>query len=254
MLFLSKDLVKELPVLDQTPKGVFSSLTENYRVEIPAHIHLTRLGYMYIFLKGQTLNPETNIFIDIFYQALNKINEAYYDHDSTLFALQFLSQFFFSGMPIPEIKETLEPDNLGKFFYRRHQEDIPIYKIYDKIIFIDFKNHQNYSFHMIIDSTYKKDDNGFRTDIIFLINGTPLVFIIVKKQNDSEGVIAKRKQMEIRSKNNKFKNFINATQIVAFTINMEYDDNDIVPIHAVYCTSCNYHYDLFLLILMNGWR
>jgi type I restriction enzyme R subunit len=253
MLFLSKDLVKELPVSDQTPKEVFLSFTENSRIEIPARIHLTRSGYMYIFLKGQTINPEINIFIDIFYQALNKINGAYYDHGSILFALQFLSHFFFSGMPIPEIKESLGPDNLGKTFYRHLQEGIPVYEISDKIKFIYFKDHQNYSLHMITESTYKNEDDGFCTDITFLINGMPLVFITVKKQNGIEGIIAKRKQMEVRSKINKFRNFITTTQIVAFSINMRYDDNDMVQIHAVYYTSCNYHYDLFLLVFMNEW-
>jgi hypothetical protein len=51
---------------------------ENSRVKIPALIHLTRLGYTYLSLKGPAapkIDPTTNIFIDIFHQSLNKIFE-----------------------------------------------------------------------------------------------------------------------------------------------------------------------------------
>ncbi|WP_010255976.1 type I restriction endonuclease subunit R [Treponema primitia] len=214
---------------------------ENSRVKIPALIHLTRQGYTYISLKGQKIDPTTNIFIDIFHQSLNKINETYYNRDSAILIMEFLSQSLLSGKLISEIKESLEPDNLGETFYRYLQEGIPVEGIPDKIKLIDFKNPQNNSFHVVTELTYKNGEDEFRPDITLLINGMPLVFIEVKKPNNTEGIIAEHRRMEARSTNKKFRKFINITQIMVFSNNMEYDDNDTEPIQGAYYASCNYH-------------
>ena len=51
---------------------------ENSRVKIPALIQLTRLGYGYLSLKDSNvysqIDPDTNIFCDIFTSSLVKIN------------------------------------------------------------------------------------------------------------------------------------------------------------------------------------
>ena len=51
---------------------------ENSRVKIPALIQLTRLGYDYLSLKDSNIysqiDPDTNIFRDIFTNSLVKIN------------------------------------------------------------------------------------------------------------------------------------------------------------------------------------
>jgi type I restriction enzyme R subunit len=116
----------------------------------------------------------------------------------------------------------------------------------------DFKYTQYYLFHIIIDSTNKNKD-GFCTDITFLINGILFVFIMVKKPNNIEGIIAKHKKMKVRSENRKLRSFINTIQIMAFSIDMEYDGNDMMPIQAIYYTQYNYCHDLLLSIFMNEW-
>jgi hypothetical protein len=73
--------------------------------------------------------------------------------------------------------------------------------------FGDFKYSQNYSFHVIIDYTFKSEV-GFFTDIIFRINGMFLVFILVKNSNNIEGIIVQHKDMNVYSKNKIFRSFL----------------------------------------------
>ena len=51
---------------------------ENSRVKIPALVHFTRLGYHYISLKSYSdnglIDEDTNIFMDLFCDAINRIN------------------------------------------------------------------------------------------------------------------------------------------------------------------------------------
>lgn len=51
---------------------------ENSRVKIPALVHFTRLGYEYLSLKNYTgkdlIDEDTNIFIDLLCDAINRIN------------------------------------------------------------------------------------------------------------------------------------------------------------------------------------
>ena len=58
------------------------AFNENTRVKIPAILHLTRLGYEYVSLKGVTPEPDTNIFTDIFAKSIAQINPDI-DIDST---------------------------------------------------------------------------------------------------------------------------------------------------------------------------
>jgi len=49
---------------------------EDSRVKIPTILHLMRLGYEYLSLKDSkiTWDDSTNIFTDIFYQSIKRIN------------------------------------------------------------------------------------------------------------------------------------------------------------------------------------
>jgi type I restriction enzyme R subunit len=47
---------------------------EDSRVKIPSILHLMQLGYKYLSLKHTTSDTSTNIFTDIFYGQLKKIN------------------------------------------------------------------------------------------------------------------------------------------------------------------------------------
>jgi len=71
------------------------------------------------------------------------------------------------------------------------------------------------------------------------INGLPLCFVEVKKPNNHGGMLAESERMnKERFPNKKFRRFINITQLMIFSNNMEYDAlGGIVPIQgAFYCT------------------
>ena len=51
--------------------------------------------------------------------------------------------------------------------------------------------------------------------------GDELVFIEVKKPNNHEGILAERNRINTRFKNKKFRKFINLSQILVFSNNME---------------------------------
>jgi type I restriction enzyme R subunit len=186
---------------------------EDTRVKIPSILHLTRLGYKYLSLKNSKWDINTNIFTDIFKSSIEKINETINDLDS--------------NKVYEEVSLLLDYEDLGKAFYQRIIEKSGV-----KII--DFENFENNSFHVVTELTYKNSDEEFRPDITLLINGMPLVFIEVKKPNNKDGVLAERKRINVRFSNDKFRKFINLTQLMVFSNNMEYDDESIEPIEGAY--------------------
>ena len=54
---------------------------EDSRVKIPTILHLMRLGYEYLSLNGQKWDQSTNIFTDIFYQSIKRLNPEMNDGD-----------------------------------------------------------------------------------------------------------------------------------------------------------------------------
>jgi type I restriction enzyme R subunit len=186
---------------------------EDTRVKIPSILHLTRLGYKYLSLKNSKWDINTNIFTDIFKSSIEKINESINDLDS--------------NKVYEEVSLLLDYEDLGKAFYQRIIE-----KSGTKLI--DFENFENNSFHVVTELTYKNSDEEFRPDIILLINGMPLVFIEVKKPNNKDGVIAERERINVRFSNDRFRKFINITQLMVFSNNMEYDEESIEPIEGAF--------------------
>ena len=186
---------------------------EDTRVKIPSILHLTRLGYKYLSLKNSKWDINTNIFTDIFKSSIERINETTKDLDSK--------------KVYEELSLLLDYEDLGKAFYQRIIEK-------SGVKLVDFENFENNSFHVVTELTYKKDDEEFRPDIILLINGMPLVFIEVKKPNNKDGVLAERERINVRFSNDKFRKFINITQLMVFSNNMEYDDNSFEPIEGAF--------------------
>ena len=71
-----------------------------------------------------------------------------------------------------------------------------------------------------------------------MINGIPFAFIEVKKPHNKEGIIAERNRINSRFKNKHFRRFVNITQLMVFSNNMEYEDGIVEPIFgAFYATS-----------------
>lgn len=200
-----------------------SKFNEATRVQMPAMVHLTRLGYGYIGkisedMAGSIYDPDTNILIDVFKQQFERLNpSAKGEFAQTLRA----------------IRQELTNDDLGKSFYKRLTTVSPVR-------LIDFDNPQNNSFHFTAEFTCKNGQDEFRPDITLFVNGLPLCFVEVKKPNNHGGMVAESKRMNLeRFPNRKFRRFINITQLMIFSNNMEYDTmGGIVPIQgAFYCTA-----------------
>lgn len=191
------------------------TFNEDSRVKIPAIVHLSRLGFTYVPKSGiANLHADTNIFKDLFKQGLSKINgTAYSDSEIDTF--------------ISELNIQLDNSDLGKAFYKSLQGDFAC-----KLI--DLENFDNNLFHVVTELTYKNDEEEFRPDIILLINGMPLAFIEVKKPNNREGILAERNRINTRFKNPKFKKFMNITQLLVFSNNQEYDEENITPIQGAF--------------------
>ncbi|MBP7553362.1 MAG: type I restriction endonuclease subunit R [Spirochaetes bacterium] len=189
------------------------SFNENTRVKIPAILHLCRLGYKYLSLKNYVKDLNTNIFMDIFDESIKRINSDKTDIDT--------KKIF------EDISLCLDNDDLGKEFYKK-------LTAVSGIKLIDFNNFNNNSFNVVTELEYENDEDIFRPDITILINGMPLAFIEVKKPNNHEGILAERDRINIRFKNKKFKKFINITQLLVFSNNMEYDVESIEPVQGAF--------------------
>ena len=195
------------------------AFNENSRVKIPTILHLVRLGFEYLSLKGQSWDETTNIFTNIFNTSIKRLNPEFTDGD--------VKRLY------DEVSLSLENEDLGKAFY-------------EKLIatsgtrIIDFEDFNNNTFNVVTELTYKKDDDEFRPDIILLINGMPLAFIEVKKPNNQDGVLAEHKRIQTRFENKKFRKFVNLTQLMVFSNNMEYDNNSPLPIEGAFYATASY--------------
>lgn len=105
---------------------------------------------------------------------------------------------------------------------------------------IDFTDFSNNSFHVVTELPCKNGDEEFRPDITLLINGMPLAFVEVKKPNNHEGILQERDRINVRFKNKKFRKFINISQVLVFSNNMEYDNESIEPIQGAFYSTTSY--------------
>ena len=197
---------------------------EDSRVKIPAILHLTRLGYKYISLKDASWDQNTNIFPSIFIDSILKINTAIKRPDAERY--------------LTDLKLTLDNTDLGRSFFEKITNP-------SGIKFIDFENFSNNTFNVVTELTYANGEEEFRPDITLLINGLPLIFIEVKKPNNKDGIIAERDRINQRFQNPKFRRFVNITQLMVFSNNMEYDDGSIDPVEGAFYASTSYQAPIF---------
>ncbi len=206
-----------------TVSGKKHMFNEATRVQMPAIVHLTRLGYTYYGkisedMAGKLYEPDTNILIGVFTKQFDKLNPQRAGE-----ALQVLR----------EIRQELDNDDLGRSFYLRLISALPVR-------LIDYDDPKNNVYHCTAEFTCKNGQDEFRPDITLFVNGLPLVFVEVKKPNNHGGMVAESKRMNRqRFPNKKFRRFLNITQLMIFSNNMEYDVmGGIVPIQGVfYCTA-----------------
>jgi type I restriction enzyme R subunit len=205
------------------PSSIADKFNEATRVQMPALIHLTQLGYQYFGKISEetaetVYDPDTNILSEVFKAQFVKLNPG---------------QEGKAEETIRTIKQELDNDDLGRIFYKRLTSISPFR-------LIDFDNPQNNQYHCTAEFTCKRDQDAFRPDITLFVNGLPLVFIEVKKPYNIGGMVAESERMnKQRFPNKKFRRFINITQFMIFSNNLEYDSlGGIVPIQgAFYCTA-----------------
>ena len=200
---------------------------EDSRVKIPALVHFTRLGYTYMSIKDKERNVDydgdTNIFYSQFLSAINRINHAEFTLDD-------------AKKIIDEIKIRLDNDDLGKSFFNVLQSGI------NDIRLIDFDDESGIKndYTVVTELPYENGDDNFRPDITVLINGMPLSFIEVKRQNNREGILTERNRMERRFSNKIYRRFVGITQFTVFSNNNEYEDSDVEPIQGTFYASSSY--------------
>ncbi|GAA7552077.1 type I restriction endonuclease subunit R [Helicobacter pylori] len=168
------------------------------RVQIPALMYLVKLGYDFIPTNSKpNLDTATNILIDSFTQAFERLNPTKNAQDS-----------------LTEMKKRLKYNDLGKSFYE--------YLLKSERQIIDFDNPNNNLYEMMAELPYK----SFRPDITLFINGLPLVNIEVKQPLAGQGIKEERDRHIKRYKNPENKVFYNLAQIWLFSDNLPYDENN----------------------------
>jgi len=197
------------------------AFNENTRVKIPAILHLCRLGYQYLSLSSAKWDLNTNILPDIFSSSIKSINSEKNLDDSDIKKI------------LEDITLCLDNEDLGEAFYK-------LLTGTSGAKLIDFNDFSKNSFHVVTELTCKNGDDEFRPDITLLINGMPLAFIEVKKPNNQEGILAERDRINTRFKNKKFRRFINISQVLVFSNNMEYDQDSIEPIQGAFYAPPSY--------------
>ncbi|MCO5273496.1 MAG: type I restriction endonuclease [Flavobacteriales bacterium] len=195
------------------------AFNENTRVKLPAILHLCRLGYTYLPLGKAKWDPNTNIFTGIFLESVGKLNPER-TPDEIKRALD-------------EVTLALDNEDLGQAFYK-----LLTYGTGVKLF--DFNDPGNNSYHVVTELTCKNGEDEFRPDITLLFNGMPLAFIEVKKPNNREGILAERDRINTRFKNTKFRRFINLSQLLVFSNNMEYDTESIEPVQGAFYSTTSY--------------
>ena len=183
----------------------FSELT---RVQIPAALHLMRMGYTYLLRNGKEIaerDPDTNILVSVFKEQFLKFNN-------------YLTEDDFER-ELANIKLELDQNDLGRSFFKRLQGQ-------EDALYIDWENPEANSFHLALEVTCQNGQDEFRPDIIVFINGLPLSYIEVKQPNairdGKTGIQSEQDRTRYRFENRKFRRFNNITQLIALSDNLPY--------------------------------
>ena len=186
-------------------KKDFSELT---RVQIPAALHLMRLGYTYLPRNGKEIverDPDTNILVSVFKEQFLKFNN-------------YLTEEDFER-ELANIKLELDQNDLGRSFFRRLQGQ-------EDSVYIDWEKLEANTFHLALEVTCKNGQDEFRPDIVVFINGLPLSYIEVKQPNairdGKTGIQSEQDRTRQRFENRKFRRFNNITQLIALSDNLPY--------------------------------
>lgn len=183
----------------------FSELT---RVQIPAALHLMRMGYTYLPRNGKEIaerDPDTNILVSIFKEQFLKFNN-------------YLTEDDFER-ELANIKLELDQNDLGRSFFKRLQGQ-------EDAIYIDWEHPEANTFHLALEVTCQNGQDEFRPDIVIFVNGLPLSYIEVKQPNairdGKTGIQSEQDRTRYRFENRKFRRFNNITQLISLSDNLAY--------------------------------
>ena len=126
-------------------KNMFNEAT---RVQMPAMVHLTRLGYIYFGkitedMAGTVYDPDTNILINVFKEQFARLNPTHVGE---------------AEQTLKTIRQELDNDDIGRSFYERLSSVSPVR-------LVDFENPKNNIYHFTAEFTCKRDQDEFRPDI-----------------------------------------------------------------------------------------
>ena len=189
---------------------------ENTRVQVPAAIHLSRLGYTYLDCIDPTdYDASTNILTTVFKKAVSGLNPGISEGEIEL--------------QLHGLIQAAKNDDLGREFYQKITAT-------SGLRVIDFENPGNNLWHCTTEFTCENPDtqDNFRPDITCFVNGLPLAFIEVKKPNNHDGMLAERERINMRFRNKAFRPFLNVTQLMIFSNNQEYDTENVVPVQGAF--------------------
>lgn len=197
------------------------------RVQLPAVIQLMKLGYEYLsYNKNRSdFDPDNNIIVPIFKKQFLKLNPDASEDD-------FKNEY-------KDIKLELNFNDLGRSFFNRLQG-----KGNSEYRLIDWNNFDNNIFHVAIEVSCINGEEEFRPDITIFINGLPLTYIEVKQPNairdGMTGMKSEAKRMKERFENKKFKAFHNITQLIAFSDNKDYADDNGKQLQGSYYATTSF--------------
>lgn len=192
------------------------NFNENTRVQVPAALHLCRLGYMYLDSIGEDdYDPNTNVLVNVFREAVARLNPGISDARASAL--------------LTELIQAAKNDDLGREFFQKITSTSG-----ERII--DFDNPDNNLWHCTTEFACESTEthDSFRPDITCFVNGLPLAFIEVKKPNNHEGILAERERINKRFKVKPFRPFLNITQLMIFSNNQDYDTENVVPVQGAF--------------------
>lgn len=192
--------------------------SENSRVQVPAAIHLLKLGYTYLAdIDEQEYDHNTNILKEIFVRSYMRIN-----------ASQEVTEQD-ARQKCADLIKSCGYDDLGRDFYNKVTST-------SSLRCIDFEHPENNEWHCTTEFKCVNDQtlDEFRPDITVFVNGLPLAFIEVKIPNNRDGIMAERDRIERRMHRSCFRSFFGATQLMIFSNNQEYDHEAITPIQGAF--------------------
>ena len=179
------------------------TFNENTRVQVPAAVHLCRLGYLYYgAIVPEEFDASTNILTRKCAAALVRLNPGMAEAQAVSL--------------VQDLIRLSSNDDLGRAFYQKITATTGVR-------YIDFENPDANEWGCTTEFECENPEthDRFRPDITCFVNGLPLAFIEVKIPNNREGILAERARMNQRFANKAFRSFLNVTQLMIFSNNQQ---------------------------------